>query len=204
MCQTAGTLRSEHNRYEICNKHGIEFTTKEIALPDRDSAKIWIINNQFNRRNINAYQRSVLALKKKEIFAKQGKERQIEGGGAVLQKSVKAVINTQKVLAKEADVSHDTISKVENIEKKATEEQKKKLESGEASINEVYKDIKKEEKKEECRDKSKPSPLPEGKFNVIYADVMYSLTFIDYDSITVNNTIHLVNNRRCKSGCMNK
>jgi len=42
---------------------GIVFQTKEIKLEDRDAAKVWIINNQFARRNLTPFQRAELALK---------------------------------------------------------------------------------------------------------------------------------------------
>ena len=58
-------------------------------------------------------------------------------------------ISTKKELAKVANVSHDTIAKVKHIEAKANEETKAKLSTGEVSINQVYQEIKKEEKKAE-------------------------------------------------------
>jgi N6-adenosine-specific RNA methylase IME4 len=48
-----------------------------------------------------------------------------------------------------AKVSHETIRKVKKIEATATPEVKEKLSTGELSINQVYQDIKKEEKKAE-------------------------------------------------------
>jgi hypothetical protein len=80
---------------------------------------IWVIHNQFGRRNLSAYQRSVLALKLEALFEIKAKEKQKESGGAVPQKSVKPPIDTQKELAKVAGVSHDTIMKVKVIEQKA-------------------------------------------------------------------------------------
>ena len=55
----------------------------------------------------------------KPVIAEKAKEKQIEAGGAVRQKSDKAVVDTKKELAKLAGVSHDTIAKVEKIEAKA-------------------------------------------------------------------------------------
>lgn len=77
-------------------------------------AKEWIILNQFSRRNLSAYDRSLLALKLKDMFQEKAKENQRGGQGGVLlsQKSVEAKIDTKKELAKVAGVSHDTIHKV--------------------------------------------------------------------------------------------
>ena len=56
----------------------------------------WMILNQFGRRNLSNYQRSVLALELEDVFSKKAKEKQKEAGGAVRQKSDKAVIDTKK------------------------------------------------------------------------------------------------------------
>ena len=50
----------------------------------------WMILNQFGRRNLSNYQRSVLALELEDVFSKKAKEKQKEAGGAVRQKSDKA------------------------------------------------------------------------------------------------------------------
>jgi site-specific DNA-methyltransferase (adenine-specific) len=55
-------------------------------------------------------------------------------------------IDTKKEIAKVANVSHDTIAKVKKIEANATPEVKARLNTGTMSINEAYKEIKKEEK----------------------------------------------------------
>lgn len=116
-----------------------------------EKAKEWMILNQFGRRNLSAFQRSVLALELEGLFKKKAKEKQKGGQGGVLlkQKSAEAKpIETRKEVAKVAAVSHDTIAKVKKIQEKAPEEVKKKLVTGEISINQAYKDIRKEEIKE--------------------------------------------------------
>ena len=75
-------------------------------------------------------ERAQLALRLKPIIAEKAKEKQSEGGGAVRQKSDKAVIDTKKELATIAGVSHDTIHKVEVVEKHGTPEIKAKARRG--------------------------------------------------------------------------
>ena len=41
-----------HNRYSICTKHNLPFSTVEIELEDRNAVINWIINNQLARRNL--------------------------------------------------------------------------------------------------------------------------------------------------------
>ena len=136
------TLVDGHNRYEICSRHGIPFKTIQKDFDSRDSVIEWIIMNQFGRRNLPNYERARLALRLKSFFAEKAKERQYLGlksdeGG-----------RTDEALAKVAGVGHDTIAKVEKIEANATPEVKAKLQKGEMSVNQAYKAVRLEEKKE--------------------------------------------------------
>ena len=147
-----GYIIDGHNRFSIAQRFDLEYKTTSKHFTSEESVKEWMILNQFGRRNLSNYQRSVLALELEEVFSKKAKEKQKEGGGAVPQKSAKPPIETRKELSKVASVSHDTISKVKKIQAKAPQEVKAKLATGEVSINAAYKEIKKEEKKEQ-RDK---------------------------------------------------
>jgi len=159
-----GIIIDGHNRHEICTENCIDFKTVEKEFESREDVIIWIINNQFGRRNIIPYIRGRLALRLKEEIAKKAKENQLSGlkqfkeepepeDSTVCQNSDKreeqkpAPIDTKKEVAKAAGISHDTISRIEKIEKQATPEVKKKLESGDLSINQAYNDIRSEEKK---------------------------------------------------------
>jgi N6-adenosine-specific RNA methylase IME4 len=138
-----------HNRYEIATKHNLHFKTEQKHFTNETEVIEWMILHQFGRRNLSNYQRSVLALQLEAVFQGRAKEKQKEGGGSVRQISDKAVVDTKKEIAKVANVSHDTIAKVKTIQAKATPEVKAQLSTGEVSINQVYQDIRKEEKKQE-------------------------------------------------------
>lgn len=143
-----GFIIDGHNRYEIANKWNLDFETKSKHFKDENEVKEWMILNQFGRRNINGYVRSKLALQLEEVFRQKAKENQGIRTD-IKQKSAESLkpIETRKELAKVANVSHDTIAKVKVIEEKAPEEVKAQLRTGEVSINQAYKEIKKEEKK---------------------------------------------------------
>ena len=47
-----------HNRYELCNKHGIPFNTIDRDFKSREEALIWIISTQVSRRNLSPIQLS--------------------------------------------------------------------------------------------------------------------------------------------------
>lgn len=170
-------LLDGHHRYELCQKHNIPFRTVEMEFNSREDAMVWVIQNQFARRNINAYQRSVLALKLEEIFARKAKERQATStGGAhpqLKQNSAEAAIDTREELAKVARVSHDTIARVKKIKEKASPKEKAQLESGSMSINEAYRAIKSKEKLEKRKVSQKRiaelSPL-NGEYTVLVVD----------------------------------
>ena len=95
-----GVLIDGHNRYKLAKKHNLGFEIREVSFDSENDAEIWIIKNQFGRRNLSTYDRAVLALRLKPVIAEKAKEKQVEAGGAVRQKSDKAVVDTKKELAK--------------------------------------------------------------------------------------------------------
>jgi hypothetical protein len=129
-----------HNRYEIAQKHNLKYEIEHKFFNNRDEVIEWMILNQFGRRNLSNYQRSLLALKLKPVYEEKAKERMLSG-----KKTDPSQISeqgkTSKELAKIAGVSHDTIAKVQKIEEKATKETKEKLIRQEISINKAYEEI---------------------------------------------------------------
>jgi DNA modification methylase len=145
-----GFIIDGHNRYEIATKWGLDYQTESKRFKDESEVREWMILNQFGRRNLSNYQRSVLALELESVFSERAKENLKLSDGKGKQKSAEVKIEpieTRKELAKVANVSHDTIAKVKKIEAVATPEVKAQLSTGEISINQAYQEIKKEEKK---------------------------------------------------------
>ena len=134
-----GILLDGHNRKAICDRHGIEYGTREVSLSSRNEAKWWIIKHQLNRRNVTKYQRAELALALKPLIAEQARAKQRAGGvEKVIQNSGEPSFRTDKELAEAADVSHNTIARVEYIDRHADEATKQKLRRGETSIHTEY------------------------------------------------------------------
>jgi hypothetical protein len=154
-----GTIIDGHNRYEICKYHNINFRTEEKQFGNRDEAKEWIIRNQFGRRNLSDYNRSVLALELKSLISAKAKERQLSGlkNQNVVPQHVAERGETNEELAKIAGVSHETIRRVELIQKEAPKEVKEKVAKGEMSIRQGYYSVrpKKEDKPVKQPDKPK-------------------------------------------------
>lgn len=134
-----------HNRYRIAEENDLEYRTEEKEFEDRTDVKLWILRNQLGRRNLNTYNRSVLALQLEPLMLEKARKKQSEAGGAHPQKSAKPPIDTREELAKIANVSHDTIHKVKTIEAKASPETKQDLKAGKTSVNKAYTDLKKVE-----------------------------------------------------------
>ena len=144
------TLVDGHNRYEICKKHGIPFKTIQKNFDSREDAILWMMQNQLSRRNLIAYQRSVIALQMESIIAKKAKAQQIRSTeNRVLHNCAKQAIDTREELAKIAGVSHNTIAKVKKIETMATPEMKEQLRSGNLSIDKAFNAVRLEAKKKE-------------------------------------------------------
>jgi len=183
-----GYIIDGHNRFEIAQKWGLDCQSESMHFKDEDDVKIWMINNQFGRRNLIPYQRSVLALELEGLFREKAKENQGKRND-ICQKSDKSEsIDTKKEIANIANVSHDTIAKVKKIQEKAPEEVKEKLSSGEVSINQAYQEIKKAEKKANFEQKKaefeKPIEVINTKQIIIHGDsieVLPTLEKATYD-----------------------
>jgi len=144
-----GFIIDGHNRFEIATRWNLEYETEAKRFKDENEVKEWMINNQFGRRNLSNYQRSVLALELESVFSERAKENLSDGGKGC---QISDKVDTKKELAKLANVSHDTIAKVKVIEANAEDVVKEKLLNGEISINQAYKEIK-EQKAEEYKQK---------------------------------------------------
>jgi len=144
-----GFIIDGHNRFEIATRWNLEYETEAKRFKDENEVKEWMIHNQFGRRNLSNYQRSVLALELENVFSERAKENLSDGGKGC---QISDKVDTKKELAKLANVSHDTIAKVKVIEANAEDVVKEKLLNGEISINQAYKEIK-EQKAEEYKQK---------------------------------------------------
>ena len=72
-----GTIVDGHHRYKICTEHNIPFKTIEKTFVDIDGAKLWMVDNQLARRNLDPIQRIDLTMKGEELVARKAKEQQL-------------------------------------------------------------------------------------------------------------------------------
>lgn len=179
------TIIDGHHRYAICTKHGISFDVVEKSeLETELDVKLWMINNQFSRRNLPTETRLALAYKFKGFEAQKAKERQLANLKQFSEQEAVIAIKeapdrlpvtsrddtennkTLEVIAQKAGVGYSTAFQYDAIQRKGTEEQKAEVAEGKSSIKKVYTQIQKAERLE----KNKATEWPKGKYRVIYAD----------------------------------
>lgn len=94
-----------HNRYKICKKHNIEFNIKELTFEGEEEVKLWMLNNQLGRRNLNPDQLSYYrGLKYLAIRGQRGGYENVQLKG---QKE----LSTAERLASDFKVSESTIKR---------------------------------------------------------------------------------------------
>ena len=162
-----GYLVDGHNRYTIATQHGLEYKTVNKEFKDGNAVKIWMVNNQLGRRNLQDFVRGELMQTLEELQRQKGVEVKAEKVSHFRQTGeVLSTIdntskhNTRQIVAEKLGWSTGKKAQFDVVAKKAPEEVKAQLRTGEMSINQAYKDIKKEEKKENYETKKKEFEKP--------------------------------------------
>ncbi|MDQ9169380.1 hypothetical protein Q8A64_03035 [Oxalobacteraceae bacterium R-40] len=129
-----------HNRYSICQKHGIPFNTvQNDSFQSIDDVYLWMIDNHLGRRSVSDFQRGVLALRKKEILSMRVapvKAPPAEKSGVdAATKTEAAPPLTREAVARAARVSSATLGHIEKIKKAAVPELVSAVREGVISIN---------------------------------------------------------------------
>ncbi|WP_151447489.1 hypothetical protein [Lacisediminimonas profundi] len=132
-----------HNRYGICQKHGIPFNTvQNETFESVADVHLWMIDNHLGRRSVSDFQRGVLALRKKEILAARAGQAQARQSSAVPgaaeaagQPAQEPSFASREVIARAARVSSATLGQIEKIRKSAAPELVDAVKAGVVSIN---------------------------------------------------------------------
>jgi hypothetical protein len=104
--QEEQTLLDGHNRYDICERHGLPYTMQEVSLADLDAAQTWIIANQLGRRNLTPEQISYFRGKQYETQKRQGKRTEV-----TFHHNDGKLRHTAQVLAEQHKVGQATIER---------------------------------------------------------------------------------------------
>lgn len=166
-----GIILDGHHRYKACQELGIEPKIEVKSFPNKLLEKKFVIEVNLRRRHLNEFQIAELGYRLLPIERELAKQRQIELGrthGEVPVETDPISSNELKgqardIVAKKIGLSPTTFQRAITIIKRAPEEVKEKVRSGEMSIAYAYKMIRR-------RESVKTPPLPDGEFDVIYAD----------------------------------
>ena len=152
-----------HNRYSICQTHGLPFKTMQnTRFQSMEDIHLWMIDQHLGRRSLSDFQRGVLALRKREIIA----ERRAQAAAAVQAAKAEAgeaaaaeapwegetdpvvakalahvpkvpdeALDTREALARAARLSAGQVKMIETIQQKAAPEVVEAVKAGELSLN---------------------------------------------------------------------
>ena len=178
-----------HNRYNIAKQWNLEFETESKSFSSEDEVKIWMLDNQFGKRNLSDAQRYLNRNEKRKLLKGQGKQTQGLRTDllSIVDKKLKPEHNTQKIIANELGWSTGKVAMADIVFKKATPEIEEKVLKNKITINQAYKEIKKEEKvnlikttKEERQDVNKNQAI------------IYNESCIDFLQRFENNSVDLL------------
>ena len=139
-----------HNRYGICQKHGLPFqTVQNTRFQSMEDVHLWMIDQHLGRRSISDFQRGVLALRKREIMAARRAQRIAETAAPAEAGAPEAAppaaaadpapaddaLNTRESLARAARLRSTQVAMIEKIHQSAAPEVVAAVKSGELSLN---------------------------------------------------------------------
>jgi hypothetical protein len=142
-----------HNRYGICQKHGLPFqTVQNTRFRSIEDVHLWMIDQHLGRRSVSDFLRGVLALRKKDIVA--ARQARMSAASTPAQTRTlpatptaalpadataalppPAPLNSREAIAKAARLSSSQVVMIEKIQKQAAPELVAAVKSGAISIN---------------------------------------------------------------------
>jgi len=129
-----------HNRYGLCQKHGLPFeTVQNTRFKSIEDVHLWMIDQHLGRRSVSDFQRGLLALRKKQIVAERKAATEAAAKDARLRAEVRGEaepvaaspfdgdpvvaaeppLKSREDLAKAARISTAQIGMIEKIQKQA-------------------------------------------------------------------------------------
>jgi len=135
-----------HNRYGICQKHGLPFqTVQNPRFQSIEDVHLWMIDQHLGRRSVSDFQRGVLALRKREILAQRSVAQASTAAAPDTEPAEETVPASEppaaerppsrEALARQAKLSGNQVALIEKIQKQAAPEVVAAVRSGIISIN---------------------------------------------------------------------
>jgi len=146
-----------HNRYGICQQHGLPFNTVQNPnFRSMEDVHLWMIDQHLGRRSVSDYQRGVLALRKREIVAERRSRARADGTATAAALATGAEgdqdaaadaavhpaalleskpLQSREDIARAARLSSSQVGMIEKIQKQAAPEVVAAVRAGELSLN---------------------------------------------------------------------
>lgn len=144
-----------HNRYGICQKHGLPFqTVQNTRFQSMEDVHLWMIDQHLGRRSVSDFQRGVLALRKREILSERRARQQASSAAPEPQADADTPptppataapgpvdtagsrpLHSREDIAKAARLSSNQVVLIEKIQKHAAAEVVEALKAGDLSLN---------------------------------------------------------------------
>jgi hypothetical protein len=141
------TLVDGHNRYRICQQHGLPFqTVQNSRFQSLEDVYLWLIGQHLGRRSVSDFQRGVLALRQREIVAAQRQRALAERAGSSTDPHTDthtddtatpapSPLKSREALARAARLSSAQVVAIEKIQKQAAPELVAAVKSGQISLS---------------------------------------------------------------------
>lgn len=173
-------LLDGHNRYAICQKHGIDFIEEQISLPDRLAAMEWIEKRQVSQRNLSWDQKHLIMGRAYERV----KKAQVGRADRDLSGDQSDHPKTADILAEQYDVGPATIRRAAADFRLIADEPE--LQKAILGKEKKFKDVKKDIKRKTQLDKiisieSLEAKKLDGVYDVIVIDPPWPMQKIERD-----------------------
>ena len=132
-----------HNRFRVCEKHGLPYQMLAFSFTDLLEAKQWALDTQKGRRNLDKWELGKIALKLKPQNEARAKANQ----GARTDLSVNSPkscspTDTRKEMARAVGIGEQAMGRIAQLAENAPQSLKDALENKEVSINRGWRILK--------------------------------------------------------------
>lgn len=191
-----------HHRNKACLELSIEPDFEVKHFEDKLSERLFVVEANLRRRQLNALDAVALSLEAERIIGERAKQKLLSQPRADNgtfqpfcsneQSGIIEPVHAREIAAKKAGISETTFHRAKTVLEKGSPELQQRVREGKTSIAHAYNVITTKE------NHTNPKPIPQGTFNVILADPpwQYDLqkrgsTLGHYQDLSVNEICNL-------------
>ena len=141
-----------HNRFRICEKHGLPYRMLVFSFANLLEAKQWALDTQKGRRNLDMWELGKIALKLKPEIEVKARANMSAGGGDHKSADMKSglanspnpisAVDTRKEMAQAVGIGEQAMGRIAQLTENAPQMLKDALDRKELSINRAWKILK--------------------------------------------------------------